>query len=87
VVESNVHFPTDYNLLWDSARNCLNAVSQFIGKYNNLKGWRKIANWKYELKGLMRELGKANSSGGVGKEKRVKESARRYLVKANALVK
>ncbi|MEA3448958.1 MAG: hypothetical protein U9Q98_11025 [Bacteroidota bacterium] len=23
VVESNVHFPTDYNLLWDSARKCI----------------------------------------------------------------
>ena len=31
-VESNVHFPTDYNLLWDSTRKCLDTVSKFFGK-------------------------------------------------------
>lgn len=58
VVESNVHFPTDYNLLWDSARKCLDTVSKFLDKYRRMKGWRKIRNWNYEMKGLMRELGK-----------------------------
>ena len=32
VVESNVHFPTDYNLLWDSARKCLDMVSKLEKK-------------------------------------------------------
>lgn len=86
VVESNVHFPTDYNLLWDSARKCLDTVSKFLGKYDNIKGWRKIGNWAYEMKGLMRELGKANSSGGKNKQQRVVSAAKRYLIKANALM-
>ena len=30
VVESNVHFPTDYNLLWDCARKSLDAVNFFV---------------------------------------------------------
>ena len=85
-VESNVHFPTDYSLLWDSARKCMDTVSKFLDKYNNIEGWRKIKNWKYELKGLMRELGKASSSGGKGKQKRMKNAARKYLKKANALI-
>ena len=33
-IESNVHFPTDYNLLWDCARKCLSMVSKFVKKYN-----------------------------------------------------
>ena len=33
VVESNVHFPTDYNLIWDSARKCLDIVGKFLEKY------------------------------------------------------
>lgn len=86
VVESNVHFPTDYNLLWDCARKCLDCVSKFLGKYNDIEGWRKIANWQYEMKGLMRELGKASSSGGKGKEERVVRAARKYLTKARALL-
>jgi IS5 family transposase len=87
VVESNVHFPTDYNLLWDSARKCLDAISAFTEKYEIVEGWRKLANWRFELKGLMRELGKASSSGGKGKEERVGGATKRYLKKAVALTK
>lgn len=87
VVESNVHFPTDYNLLWDSARKCLDTVGKFLKKHDGYKGWRKIGNWRYEMKGLMRELGKASSSGGKGKQEREVKAAERYLKKAKALLK
>ncbi len=87
VVESNVHFPTDYNLLWDCARKCLDSVSVFVEKYKDLKGWRKLDNWHYELKGLMRELGKASISGGKNKQNRVEQSTKRYLKKAETLLK
>jgi hypothetical protein len=86
VVESNVHFPTDYNLLWDCARKCLDTVSKFLEKYENIHGWRKIGNWAHDMKGLMRELGKANSSGGKNKQERIVSVAKRYLSKANALM-
>ena len=86
-VESNVHFPTDYNLLWDSVRKCLDTVSNFLDKYEELDGWRKIENWRYELKGLMRELGKASSSGGKNKQERVKRATKRYLKKVGSLLK
>ncbi len=87
VVESNVHFPTDYNLLWDSARKCLGTVSKFLEKYQSVKSWRKIKNWNYEMKGLMRELGKASSSGGKNKQNRLAAATKRYLRKANMLLK
>jgi len=29
VVESNVHFPTDHNLLWDCARKYMDGVLKF----------------------------------------------------------
>jgi transposase, IS5 family len=82
VVESNVHFPTDYNLLWDCARKCLSTVLKFTEKYDDIKGWRKIGNWRRDMKGLMRELGKASSSGGRNKEQKVKAAAEKYLEKA-----
>lgn len=87
VVESNVHFPTDYNLMWDSMRKSLDIIEDFVDKYNFLTGWRKMSNWYYQLKGLMRELGKANSSSGVNKDKRVKAAATKYLDKARLLIK
>jgi len=66
VVKSNVHFPTDYNLLWDCARKCLDTVRFFLRKYPLIDGWRKIKNWHFELKSRMREVGRINSGGGIG---------------------
>jgi len=85
VVESNVHFPTDYNLLWDSARKCLDMVGKFLKKYPEVPGWRKIRNWHNEMKNMMRIVGKTSSSGGKGKDQRVKHAVRRYLSKARTL--
>lgn len=87
VVESNVHFPTDYNLLWDCARKSIDTVAKYLDKYKTLTGWRKISNWRYEMKGLMRELGKASGSGGKNKDKRVVAATEKYLDKAKALTK
>jgi hypothetical protein len=85
VVESNVHFPTDYNLLWDSARKSIDMVTKIQGKYN-LEGWRKIKNWRNELKNKMRALGRACSSGGKGKQERVQQATSTYIAKAKALL-
>ena len=84
VVESNVHFPTDYNLLWDSARKSIDMVSKFQQKYH-LPGWRKLKNWRNDLKNKMRALGQASASGGKGKQERVKQATKSYLTKAKAL--
>ena len=86
VVESNVHFPTDYNLLWDSARKCLDMVGKFLVKYPEVPGWRKIRSWHNEMKNMMRSVGKTSSSGGKGKEQRVKHAVRSYLSKARTLL-
>jgi IS5 family transposase len=85
VVESNVHFPTDYNLLWDSARKSLDMVSKIQSKYN-IEGWRKIQDWRNGLKNMMRSLGRASVSGGKGKDQRLKTTTKQYLAKANALL-
>jgi hypothetical protein len=86
VVESNVHFPTDYNLLWDSARKCLDMADKFLNKYPEVPGWRKIRDWHNQMKNMMRAVGKTSSSGGKGKEQRVKQVTHAYLWKAKALL-
>jgi len=87
VVKSNVHFPTDYNLLWDCTRKCLGTVSRIKNKHNDIEGWRKIGNWKTEMKSLMRNLGQANRSGGKNKKEKVVAAAEKYLSKARLLLK
>lgn len=84
VVESNVHFPTDYNLLWDSARKSIDMITKLQEKHN-LPGWRKLCNWRNDLKNKMRALGRASASGGKGKQDRVQYTAKRYLRKAKSL--
>jgi len=84
VVESNVHFPTDYNLLWDSARKSIDMVCK-LQENHNLKGWRKVEDWRKDLKNKMRALGRASASGGKGKEDRVLKATHTYLTKAKAL--
>lgn len=84
VVESNVHFPTDYNLLWDSARKCIDMVTK-LQENHSLKGWRKISNWRSDLKNKMRALGRTSASGGKGKQEKIENSAQKYLAKAKAL--
>ena len=85
VVESNVHFPTDYNLLWDSSRKSLDMVGKFQKKYPWMPGWRKKHDWYCQMKNSMRAVGKACSSGGRNKEQRIKQAVRYYLTKARAL--
>ena len=82
VVESNVHFPTDYNLLYDSARKSLDIIKYLAFTHSNITGWRKAADWQRELKIRMRILGKINASGGVNKEDKLQEAAFNYLDKA-----
>lgn len=83
VVESNVHFPTDYNLLWDSARKCIDVIEALIEKYPQIKGWRKIDDWRKELKNKMREI---SQSSKKSEEKR-KETVSQYLTKAQLFSK
>jgi len=85
VVESNVHFPADYKLLWDSSRKVLDIISWFSDKYPSVEGWRKALDWYSTLKNLSRAVGQASASGGKGKEERLRKVTSQYLIKSRAL--
>lgn len=82
VVETDTHFPTDYNLLWDSARKCID-----MAKRLNLTGWRKSGDWRKELKNLMRQVGRQSVGGGQNKKPRLQAATMAYVKKAKALNK
>lgn len=50
VLETNVHFPTDLNLLWDAVRKAM-VLSFRMAERFNLDGWRQTA---YNLRSLKR---------------------------------
>ena len=86
VVESNVHFPTDYNLLYDSGRKSLDMISKLLEYETGIAGWRKINYWYRTLKNQMRALWQSLKNGGKNKEERVKHNAIQYITTAQLLV-
>lgn len=82
VVETNVHFPTDYNLLYDSLRKCSDTLKQILKDYPEVKGYRKIKEWQRNLKNLMRSVGMTSAKGGPNKEQRLQKVTQDYLSKA-----
>lgn len=83
VLQTNVHFPTDLNLLWDALRKGLDTVEK-IQHETDLQGWRKIKLIRRSVKSIFR---KASQQVFRGKnEKQKKQTLREYLNKANGLV-
>ena len=78
VLETNVHFPTDLNLLWDSQRKCLELLAELCARHA-IGGWRKAADWARRLKGQMRRCSKISHGGGRNKAQRLEEATKDYL--------
>lgn len=81
-LETNVHFPTDLNLLWDSVRKCFDVVKE-LRENTYLKGWRKIKHLRSDLKSQFRKTSQQVFKGK--KEALKKQSVKQYLNQANNL--
>lgn len=78
VLETNVHYPTDVNLLWDAQRKCADLLEPLVKAYQ-VSGWRKLKYWRTRLKGQMLGLTRLLSGGGTNKEQRARAAAEAYL--------
>lgn len=78
VLETNVHFPTDVNLLWDAQRKCLDLICRLMSCHG-LPGWRKAKAWGRKLKSQMIGLTRLASGGGPNKEQRRRAAAQEYV--------
>ena len=55
VLETDVHFPTDLNLLWDAGRKCVDLIEKYRAAFGYaLPGWRKAKDWRRRFKALER---------------------------------
>ena len=60
VLETDVQFPTELNLLWDAGRKCVGLVEKDRGQMgDDLPDWRKAKDWRRRLKALERIRSKA----------------------------
>ena len=86
VLETDVHFPTDLNLLWDAGRKCVDLVEKYRDQLGyELPHWRKAKDWRRRLKALERITSKAVFGGGANKEGRVRQAVREYLAAGREL--
>lgn len=78
VLETNVHFPTDLNLLWDAQRKCLDLIDPLMSRHG-LPGWRKAKAWRRKLKSQMIGLTRLAGGGGPNKEQRRRAAAQEHV--------
>ena len=80
VLETDVHFPTDLNLLWDAGRKCVELIVKYRDQFDYaLPGWRKAKEWRRQFKACERAASQTVYRGGPNKEARVKVVVREYL--------
>jgi hypothetical protein len=85
VLETDVHFPTDLSLLWDSGRKCVDLIEGFLASGHVLPGWRQFKDWRRQLKNLHRTTSQIVYRGEPNKEARVKQAVRAYLAVGRAI--
>lgn len=84
MLESNVHHPTDCNLLWDAARKSIELAAALCSEMG-LPGLRKEKYWKREVKAAMRKCERTASRGGPNKAGRLRRETSNYLERAGSL--
>lgn len=87
VLETDVHFPTDLNLLWDAGRKCVDLIVKYRDQFgHDLPGWRKAKDWRRQFKNCERAASQTVYRGGPNKAARVQRVVREYLAVGRALV-
>lgn len=85
VLESNVHFPTDLNLLWDSGRKVLDLVDHLEHSGLVLMGFGKKHYWRTKLKKDYRIASEIHRKKGTNYQSRLKKATQTYLNSAKTL--
>lgn len=84
-VETNIHFPTDLNLLYDSLRKGIETVAIVCKKDTTIRGWRKHKFIISDIKSLFRSTSQKVFKGRNETEKKL--FVKTYLHKAKNISK
>ena len=91
VVETNVHYPTDTNLLYDAVRKVLGICAE-LSDAHGLPGWRQDAHLLRQFKKTHRRIQKLRHSTSKDEPKRqakqeqIRQAHRDYVDQAKALL-
>lgn len=78
VVESNIHFPTDLWLLWDSTRKCLDTIA-WIKTQTKVNQWGKLEDWQNKVKKAYRKASNIHRKKGRNYKDRLDQATQSYL--------
>jgi transposase, IS5 family len=76
VVETDVHYPTDTNLLWDAMRKVINGVGQACEK-EGVSGWRQ---YRYNLRQVRKRLIRIQKARYSNSKDESKKARRKQVV-------
>lgn len=85
VVETDIHFPTDLNLLWDSGRKCYDCIDYYFSKNIVLSGWRKHRYNRNQFRVDYRRASEIHRLKGQYYDERLKVATNLYLESASTL--
>ena len=91
VVESNIHYPTDINLLWDAIRTLVTRVASLCRQLE-VAGWRQYKHLLKHFKNQMRRIQKMKRSSSKDTQKKesklqqIEEAHREYLAFSQLLL-
>jgi len=91
VVETDVHYPTDVNLLWDAIRTLIRVIAGLCAELD-IAGWRQSRYVLRRFKGLMRQIQRLKRSTAKDPDKRaarqeeIRTAHRAYIAEAEALL-
>jgi len=91
VVETDVHYPTDINLLWDAMRKVIQLTGQLCER-EKMSGWRQYRFNVKQIKRLYRKSQKIKYSSSKNKEKKairyeeVHQAYRDYMLTSAGLL-
>jgi len=85
VVKTNIHYPTDANLLFDCMRKSLQ-LTRYISDWHNTPGLRQSKHHISQYKSLVRKIQKLKQSNSKDKEERLKILYNEYITSASAML-
>jgi len=85
VVESDIHFPTDLNLLWDSGRKCLDIIGHLRGRGMQLSAWGKYNDHRKKFRKAYRLASEIHRKKGADCQARLKAGTVSYLERSSML--
>jgi len=85
VVETNIHYPTESNLIGDGLRKVVYLATE-LAKKHGLLGWRQHEHLLKNVKDLVRKIGQTARAKGLGAD-RLKPGYQKLLALADDLMK